>query len=207
MLNEQNRESLRERQKAKRYKTLLETAEQLFHQKGYVATTIAEIANNAEVSAGTVHNYFGSKGAILVALIDQYDSEFIERHEHDLEAISESPRNDIVKLLEAIVQDALDRLPAEAWVHALSNSILEAGGEIEEGYVELNNRLYDLLYVPLKAHRQAGNLGADFDVDAAREMFELINHALFEQRIGTSPFDMDDYRKRLCSYVGFVVNT
>ncbi|MGI9428940.1 MAG: TetR/AcrR family transcriptional regulator, partial [Bythopirellula sp.] len=188
-----------------RHKKILQTAERLFHRKGYVATTVGDIAAKAELSPGTVQNYFGSKGAILVALIDRYDVEFIERQTERLNTIGNSPAEDVIRLLVAIVQDALDRLPAEAWVHALSNSILEVGGEVEKGYADLNSRLYDLLYVPLRRHKEAGNLPDRFDVEAAREMLELINHAMFEQRIGTVPFDMKDYRVRLRSFVDLIV--
>ena len=90
-------------------------------------------------------------------------------------------------------------------MHALANSILEVGGDLEQGYAALNKRQYDLLYIPLRAHRNMGNLPPDFDVETAREILELINHALFEQRIGTVPFDIDDYRSKLLKYIDLVM--
>jgi len=54
-------QGLRERKKQRTRRDLRRAAYQLFDDKGYDATTIAEIAKAAEVSAGTFFNYFGTK--------------------------------------------------------------------------------------------------------------------------------------------------
>ena len=52
-----------------RRQTILHCAEQLFARDGIDATTIAAIAEAADVSPPTVFNYFGSKENILSALV------------------------------------------------------------------------------------------------------------------------------------------
>ena len=49
---------LRERQKAKRNRAILEAASTLFKQNGYEAARIEAIAESAEVSVGTLYNYY-----------------------------------------------------------------------------------------------------------------------------------------------------
>lgn len=62
---------LRERQKEQRRDAILVSAMKLFQTNGYTATTVEQIASDAEVSAPTVFNYFGSKQEILLSLVDR----------------------------------------------------------------------------------------------------------------------------------------
>jgi AcrR family transcriptional regulator len=59
---------LRERQKEKRYQSIINAAITLIGAKGYSATSIEEIAERAEVAVGTVYNYFHTKADIIVEL-------------------------------------------------------------------------------------------------------------------------------------------
>jgi AcrR family transcriptional regulator len=56
---------LRERKKQKTRDTIIKVALELFAQRGYEQTTIAEIADAAEVSPRTIFAYFPSKEDIL----------------------------------------------------------------------------------------------------------------------------------------------
>ncbi|MUL41497.1 TetR/AcrR family transcriptional regulator [Streptomonospora sp. PA3] len=56
---------LRERKKQRTRRTLIESAYELFEQEGYEATTVARIAEAAEVSVATFFNYFASKDDVL----------------------------------------------------------------------------------------------------------------------------------------------
>jgi AcrR family transcriptional regulator len=57
--------SRRERKKLETRQGLLEAALALFHEKGYEATTVEEITEQADVAKGTFFNYFPSKEALL----------------------------------------------------------------------------------------------------------------------------------------------
>ena len=59
--------TLRERKKEKARSELIECAISLFREKGFTETTIEEIIEKAEISKGTLYNYFPDKEAILSA--------------------------------------------------------------------------------------------------------------------------------------------
>ncbi len=62
-----NREK-RQRQKNERRDAILSAARKVFAQRGYDGTTMADIAREAGVAAGTVYLYFASKTDLFAAL-------------------------------------------------------------------------------------------------------------------------------------------
>lgn len=64
-------EKRRLREKRQRYETILSAAMKFFCKKGYNKTTIEDIANEAEVSVGTVYFYFKNKEDIMIKLIEE----------------------------------------------------------------------------------------------------------------------------------------
>ena len=75
---------LRERKKRKTRDTIVSVAAELFAQQGYEKTTIAEIADAAEVSPRTIFAYFPSKEDILFC-------DFPEMEERLAQALRERP--------------------------------------------------------------------------------------------------------------------
>jgi AcrR family transcriptional regulator len=76
-----NEPGLRERKKQRTRETIAATALELFGQRGYQATTVAEIAAAAEVSERTVFTYFPTKEDILfsdLAVLQQGLAEALE---------------------------------------------------------------------------------------------------------------------------------
>lgn len=51
---------------------ILDEAARIFNERGYTATTTNHIAEAAEVSVGSLYQYFPNKDAILVALADRH---------------------------------------------------------------------------------------------------------------------------------------
>ncbi|MBE0673842.1 MAG: helix-turn-helix transcriptional regulator, partial [Bacteroidales bacterium] len=55
----------KEKERLRRREDILDSAERVFTEKGIIATTIDDIAREAELGKGTLYNYFPSKEAIL----------------------------------------------------------------------------------------------------------------------------------------------
>ncbi|MFZ5569396.1 MAG: TetR/AcrR family transcriptional regulator [Thermodesulfobacteriota bacterium] len=61
----------RQREKELRYQTILRAAESLFSKNGYHQTSMEQIADQAEVSTGSVYFYFKNKADLLVHLLTE----------------------------------------------------------------------------------------------------------------------------------------
>lgn len=70
-------ESLRDRKKRLTYQRICTAASELFAAQGVQATTIDSLAAAADISKPTFFNYFANKQAVLHALIDEMDRQFI----------------------------------------------------------------------------------------------------------------------------------
>jgi len=66
----QARPGLRERKKQRTREAIVRAATRLFAERGYQATTVAEVAEAAEVSPSTVFAYFPAKPDLVFALLD-----------------------------------------------------------------------------------------------------------------------------------------
>lgn len=60
-----------ERRKARTRSALLAAAQHLFGAQGFEATTVAEIAEQADVAIGSFYNYFDTKEELLAALLQE----------------------------------------------------------------------------------------------------------------------------------------
>ena len=58
-------EGLRARKKARLRQGILDTAVEIFRERGYEKTTVEEIVRRVEISQPTFYKYFGSKDAVL----------------------------------------------------------------------------------------------------------------------------------------------
>ena len=61
----------RKREREHRYETILKSAEMLFARNGYHQTGMERIAEESEISVGTVYFYFKNKEDLLLNLLDQ----------------------------------------------------------------------------------------------------------------------------------------
>jgi AcrR family transcriptional regulator len=68
-MSEQRKLSRRERRAAARRAQILDGAAQVFAEKGFARATTKEIAEAADVSEGTIYNYFDSKEDLLIGLM------------------------------------------------------------------------------------------------------------------------------------------
>ena len=67
---------LRERKKLRMRRHIVDVAAALFHQRGYDAVTVADVARAAEVGEQTVYNYFVTKEGLVFDEADAFAARF-----------------------------------------------------------------------------------------------------------------------------------
>jgi AcrR family transcriptional regulator len=67
----------RERRIAARRMQILDAAARVFAEKGFHRATTKEIADAADVSEGTIYNYFGGKREILSAIVNETETPMV----------------------------------------------------------------------------------------------------------------------------------
>jgi AcrR family transcriptional regulator len=82
------RPGLRERKKQKTRETIIKVALELFAERGYEHTTIAEIADAADVSPRTIFAYFPSKEDILFCDVPAIQERFARALKHRAEGVT-----------------------------------------------------------------------------------------------------------------------
>jgi AcrR family transcriptional regulator len=90
----------------KRYEEILDAAANLFLKKGFDGTTTNEIASWADISIGSVYQYFKNKEDIVAALTERYveDLRAVTDHIMETEVTDLSTRPAIDRLLDPIVK-------------------------------------------------------------------------------------------------------
>jgi len=70
---------LKDRFREETARAVLSAAEQIFAEQGIFGASMAQIAERAGVSVGTLYNHFKDREALLAALLDRRSDELLER--------------------------------------------------------------------------------------------------------------------------------
>ena len=69
---------LRERKKEQRRERIADTARRLFAERGFEGVTVAEVAREANVSEGTVFNYFPTKEDLFYSGMESFEAALVD---------------------------------------------------------------------------------------------------------------------------------
>ncbi|ATN37093.1 TetR family transcriptional regulator (plasmid) [Rhizobium sp. ACO-34A] len=162
---------LRARQKADRNRRILESATTLFREQGYDAARIEDIAEMAEVSVGTLYNYYQNKGDILVATVSMEVTEVLEAGE----SIVANPPLNVEEALRALIEQYYDHslvyLSKEMWRTAMAYSIQQPETPLSKRYTELDQCLCAQVVELIQTLQRRGVVIAGVDARAVGEVF------------------------------------
>lgn len=181
---------LRERQKARRLQRILEVARARFRREGYEKVTIDSIAEEAEVSAVTVYNYYGTKAGLLLALVKESDDLLIAQLRRLIDALPADPREAIARFGQIMRHHALTYLTKPTWREVLAASIIEGGSEFGRTYAALDRVLIGLMADLVAAYQARQVLPAELDNEAFGDTLFGIQNIRFFQFIADD--DLDD---------------
>jgi len=169
---------------------ILDTAEELFSDNGYAATSIRRIADKARVNPALVHYYFGNKKSLLQMVMERS----LKPLGHAIAAMKTSPdaSPEVIASLLLTMAAEHPNIP-----RLLIREVMLPGGEMQQYFTEnMAPHLGGALPALLSREKSAGRMRKDSDpaISALLIMavcvFPFIARALAEPVLGIN-FDAD----------------
>jgi AcrR family transcriptional regulator len=172
---------LRAKHKADRDRRILEAGAALFRRAGYDGAKMEAIAAEAEVSVGTIYNYYHNKGDLLVAIVSMEVNEVLDAGRG---IVAEPPRNvrDALDTLIGIyIEHALNYLSKEMWRQAMAISTQQPDSPFGRTYTALDRSLTQQICALLVRLQELGLVGEGTDCRSAGELvFNNMNMMFIE---------------------------
>ena len=120
-------QGLRERKKAQTRQAIAEAAQRLFAERGFDAVTVADVAREADVSQGTVFNYFPTKEELFYSGMVVFEAELVEA------VRTRAPGESALAAFRRFVLDGTSRLAREdvAEVIATAGRVIGASAALQ----------------------------------------------------------------------------
>lgn len=166
--------SLRERKKRRTGRHILDTAARLFAANTYEGTTMEEVAAAAEVSVGTLYNYFGSKPSLLLAVVAEDVEAVVSRGA----PIVEEPGEDPVTAVAAVIDGYLDvylSLGRDLMREVVRASFGGSSDDLMPVLLDIDEHLLEQLGALIAHFKARGVIASDVPIDeAASLLFSIV---------------------------------
>lgn len=171
----QPNEGRRERAKAEKMRRILSAAAALFKEQGFDGTTTQQIADRADVGAGTVFLYVADKSELLLLLFHDALSQRIEAASKALKGKRAFER-ELVKFVAEILALYLEDLPLS---RIFIREMLFHSGQVRKKLDEATGRILSLITERVALEIQAGR----FDASIAPETAAMHIYALYHSTL------------------------
>lgn len=149
---------LRERQKQDRKARIIAAAKSLFLEAGLEKITIEAIAEIAGVSSVTVHNYYGTKSGVLLALVAQSDRELLDTLERAFKGKARTLPDLVLRFFTLICEHTQTHLDKAIWRQVIAASVSGTEPRFGKLYRELDTRLASVLIAEIEWLVSEGHL-------------------------------------------------
>jgi TetR/AcrR family transcriptional regulator, transcriptional repressor for nem operon len=168
---------------------LIQTAASLVYRQGFRQTTLAQIAEDAQVPVGTVYYFFKTKEELGNALVERYVDEYRERcrqWEQDPD-----PRGRIESFLQMMLDYAPRLAQSGCWIGTLCGELHKQGGAL----AQQATRIFDELLTWLGAQFRAMGQGDDSEELAIHLLSAVEGAALLTQSFHTTDYFVREARR------------
>ena len=132
---------LRAKNRADRHARILHAASRQFRALGYEASRIEAIAAEADVSIGTIYNYYQKKGDLLVAIVSMEVNEVLMAGQRVIEALPAHAGRAVDALMATYVEHSLVYLSKDMWRQAMAISTQQPTSPFGRTYAALDQAL------------------------------------------------------------------
>ena len=189
--------TLRERQKVQRHNRILDAASALFREQGYEAVKMEAIAEAAEVSIGTIYNYYQNKGDLLVAIVSLEVEEVIKVGKHVIAKPPNNLQDAVDELIGGYVQHSLKYLSKEMWRQAMAISTIQPASPFGETYAALDVALAQQTRELLETLQELEILSKSVDAASLGEVIFNNTNMNFSNFVKSPKMTMTSLRKTL----------
>ncbi len=182
----------KQREKSKQtHKELMDAAYSLFEEKGFVATSIAEITERAGYAKGNFYRHWKSKDELFLDIMSERLQHYREQREYYLQQARsiEDITRIIISFLENMIEDhTWSKVFLEFTVHSFRHE--ETKSMLHHSRYRLSSTLFSQLFQPLVPDRECTRkLGA-----LVTALFEGF---LIQQALNSHILDKEDLREAI----------
>ena len=188
---------LRAKHKADRHQRIIEAAARLFRTMGYDTVKMEAIAAAADVSIGTIYNYYKNKGDLLVAIVSMEVHEVLAAGER---VIADPPRNAekaVAKLIANYIEHSLVYLSKEMWRQAMAITTQQPDSPFGVAYGELDEALARQTSKLVKKLQTLGLVQVGVDAQAIGEMIFNNTNMMFTVFVKREEMSVADLLARI----------
>jgi AcrR family transcriptional regulator len=159
-------------------------------RRGAAASTFDHVAQEAGVSRGLLHYYFGTKERLLVEVV-RHDSDIRMRHLED--SLTEADSVDAI--VEALVTQLKDYVGGDPATHALIHelfSVSRRNDEVREELAQLYRRVRGQVAEILRAKERAGVVKLRGDADSVASLLFALGDGLELQLVSDPDWDSSE---------------
>ena len=188
---------LRERQKEDRQTSIARAAKIMFLEHGFEKATIEGIAQAAGVSGVTVHNYYGTKSGILLALVAENDRSLIASLNKELSLCPQEVTEVTVRFAKTILEHVLMNLQKVIWRQVIATVTANADNSISKPYFDLDQELAQVLVLQISRMQDAGILPKSIVPENLGEALFHLQNARFIQFVCSDELQIEDVLRRI----------
>ena len=188
---------LRAKQKVDRNNRILEAAADLFKKSGYEAVKIGDIAIAAEVSIGTIYNYYHNKGDLLVAIVSMEVHEVLRAGAGIVAKPPQNTSEAINSLVGTYYDHSLVYLSKEMWRVAMSISMQQSVSPFGLAYTKLDEALAKQTCALIKVLQNQHLVRADCDASAVGEIIFNNLNMMFASFVKDETMTLNKLRKKI----------
>ena len=185
---------LRERQRADRHRRIIEAAAALFRKSGYEGAKIEAIAAEAEVSVGTIYNYYRNKGDLLVAIVSMEVDEVLNAGRGVVASPPLNVADAIDMLIGGYIDHSLIYLSKAMWRQAMATSTQQPDSPFGKTYAALDRGLADQTCELVERLKGLGLVRPETDVRSAGEIIFNNMNMMFIEFVKQEAMPLGDLR-------------
>lgn len=174
--------------RSKSKKVITDTALNLFVTNGYHATSISAIAKEAGIAIGLMYNYFDSKEAMLIDIIEENMNEIMRTTTNEL---SKAPNSKDIHLAIDILFTSIIKM-SDSW--RLIITVLFQPDVANTAHDLIGNFALDQQKLYLEHFKSAGVKNPE---DSAKTLFIIIHNALISYALTGNNDELQTVRKNV----------